>query len=249
MVTRYLDRLDAGAAAIGSVNTVYLERDGGGGLRTVGENTDWIGVRNALVQALPAAQQQCARPFGEGRAGFIVGGGGTTRAAVYALSQLGLAPLYLVNRDAGEVAAIVAAFPQYDVRPLPSTEDEVAALGGTLAAGVGAIPCVPPRTAAERAVYAAVRALLAAPGPPARPFLDMCYKPRRTRLLALAEDAGWAPVSGIEAMVEQGLAQQELWLLRSAARPWCRVDLPAHAKDKARALVRAMDDIVPADTA
>lgn len=243
MITRYLDRLDPGAAEIGSVNTIYLERDSSGSIRTVGENTDWLGVRNAIVQSLPPPQQQLARPFGEGRAGFIIGGGGTTRAAVYALSQLGLSPIYLLNRDPDETEDIIGSFPQYDLRPLPSNIPEI---GDTIAAGVGAIPCLPPQTAAERAVYAAAEELFRT-GPRGRPFLEMCYKPRRTRLYEMAEEAGWTAITGIEAMIEQGFAQQELWLLRSVARPWDRDTLPEHAKEKARQLVRGMDDIPPAE--
>lgn len=241
MITRYLDRLDPAASEIGSVNTIYLERDGEGALRLAGENTDWFGVRNALVEALPAAQRVSPRPFGDGKAGFIIGGGGTTRAAVYALSQLGLSPIYILNRDPVEVADIIAAFPQYDLRPL--TAPVIPTIAESIAAGVGAIPCLPPQTEAERAVYDIAGQLLAN-GPRGRPFLEMCYKPRRTRLYEMAESAGWTAITGIEAMIEQGFAQQELWLLRSISRPWDRTDLPEHAKQKARALVRAMDDIV-----
>lgn len=244
MITRYLDRLDPGASEIGSVNTIYLERDAAGTLRTVGENTDWLGVRNAIVQSLPSSQQTLSRPFGGDKAGFIVGGGGTTRAAVYALSQLGLSPIYLLNRDASETEEIIASFPQYDLRPL--TSSLVPSIADTIAAGVGAIPCLPPQTEAERAVYTTAEELFRS-GPKGRPFLEMCYKPRRTKLYAMAEEAGWTAITGIEAMIEQGFAQQELWLLRSVARPWDRTDLPEHAKEKARQLVRGMDDIPPAE--
>lgn len=55
-----------------------------------------------------------------------VGGGGTTRAAIFALSQMHLSPIYLLNRDADETAAIIStpAFQKYDLRPL---DDEVLA--------------------------------------------------------------------------------------------------------------------------
>lgn len=49
------------------------------------------------------------------------------------------------------------------------------------------------------------------PLPPSRPFLDMCYKPRRTPLLRFARESGWADIGGVEAMVEQGLAQARMW--------------------------------------
>jgi quinate dehydrogenase len=38
-------------------------------------------------------------------AGVVIGGGATTRSAVYALSTMGLHPIYLCNRDVNEVCA------------------------------------------------------------------------------------------------------------------------------------------------
>lgn len=50
------------------------------------------------------------------------------------------------------------------------------------------------------------------PLPANRPFLDMCYKPRLTPLLAYASQAGqWASIGGVEAMIEQGLAQARMF--------------------------------------
>jgi quinate dehydrogenase len=60
---------------------------------------------------------------------LTVGGGGTTRAAIFALSQMNLSPLYLLNRDADETAAIIAtpSFAKYDLRRL---DDAVLAAWG-----------------------------------------------------------------------------------------------------------------------
>ena len=42
-------------------------------------------------------------------------------------------------------------------------------------------------------------------------FLDMAYIPKRTHLLKLADSLGWQPISGENAMIEQGFAQQRMW--------------------------------------
>jgi shikimate 5-dehydrogenase len=41
---------------------------------------------------------------------LVIGGGATTRSAVYALSTLGLNPIFLVNRDEEEVRAVIESF-------------------------------------------------------------------------------------------------------------------------------------------
>ena len=66
----------------------------------------------------------------------------------------------------------------------------------------------------------------------------MCYKPRHTPIMKMAEACGWRTVGGVQAMVAQGIAQQRLWLPG--------VDLTA-ASAKARAHVEAMADIKPTE--
>lgn len=62
------------------------------------------------------------------------------------------------------------------------------------------------------------------------------------------------PTTGIEAMIEQGVAQQRAWLFNSVAAPFApeaeKEKLSAEVIDKARVVVREMDDIkVPATKA
>lgn len=71
LVVRYLDRLDPGAAAVGAVNTIVLERG-----RLVGYNTDIAGVIFAL-----GSHWRVLR----GKEAVIFGAGGGARAAAHAL--------------------------------------------------------------------------------------------------------------------------------------------------------------------
>lgn len=41
---------------------------------------------------------------------LVIGGGATTRSAVYALSTLGLNPIFLVNRDEEEIRTVIESF-------------------------------------------------------------------------------------------------------------------------------------------
>lgn len=75
IATKYVDRLEEAAKVIGSINTIIVEKDAQGKTVLVGENYDWAGVHNALVLSLPEEEQKKPKPFGEGKNGFIIGGG------------------------------------------------------------------------------------------------------------------------------------------------------------------------------
>jgi len=73
------------------------------------------GVRNALLRTLCA--QHSIYVFGSNQrfpsgaaSALVIGGGATTRSAVYALSTLGLNPIFLVNRDEEEVRTVIESF-------------------------------------------------------------------------------------------------------------------------------------------
>jgi quinate dehydrogenase len=92
----------------------------------------------------------------------------------------------------------------------------------------------------------------------------MCYKPRMTPLLKYASQQGWAAIGGVEAMIEQGLAQARMW---AASEPILNGKLPerdplscataagdasplgAQAEQEARDMVLAMQDVVVASAA
>lgn len=202
--------------------------------------------------------------------GMVIGGGATTRSAVHALFTLGLNPIFLVNRDSDEVAGTIAEFKskgsKVELIHLTSVEQTEGLLGADaevrkpgVAMIVGAIPAIPPKTLVERMVYTIATHVLTLPFQPGtsepspnslplptpRLFLDMAYKPRLTPLLQIAGALGWQPIGGIEAMIEQGLAQQRMWLKGSVEmQVACDSSLlGAETERKARELVLNMTDI------
>lgn len=273
-----LDELDSIGQATLTVNTIVVRpaKDGDTSLsrrRMVGTNTDCLGIRHALLRDLavqngvPAGSligstsEQGPYVFPQSNVGgkpysaFIIGSGGTCRSAVWAMHNLGLSPLYLLNRDEQETQDVVRHFASMDIdlRPLHSLEsyahekklrDEGKV--GKVACAVGAIPAFEPVTPGEKMVYTLAHAFFKEPYeahgtatnvpvvpaaaastslpyrtfdlPTKRPFLDMCYKPRLTPLLQFAgtQTTTWSPIGGVEAMVEQGLAQARMWAASSA---------------------------------
>jgi shikimate dehydrogenase len=92
-----LDAHDAAAAAIGAVNTVWVEAD-----RLIGSNTDVAGFLANLDAQAPGWDTA-------GGPAVVLGAGGAGRAVVYGLRTRGL-EVALVNRTAARAAALAQHF-------------------------------------------------------------------------------------------------------------------------------------------
>ncbi|KAK4702194.1 hypothetical protein P7C70_g4032, partial [Phenoliferia sp. Uapishka_3] len=236
-VMEHLDIITPQAEAIGSVNTTYWRKGPDDKLLHVGTNLDTAGVGNSLLTQLCGFPS----PFPEGTphsfapavaSALMIGGGGATRAAIYAMHSIGLSPIYLVNRDADETAAIVAQFSDWDLRPLESVEAAKAALaegdksGVKLAASVGAIPSIEPVSDAEKLVYEIAKTVFAhkydASSATSQPqgflqlpkkpvHLEMAYKPRMTLIRKIADDRDWQTICGVEVVLEGCFEQSFAW--------------------------------------
>ncbi|ORY56197.1 hypothetical protein BCR35DRAFT_335500 [Leucosporidium creatinivorum] len=232
-----VDEVTPQAAAIGSCNTTFFRTDSATGkIIHVGTNLDTAGVGNSLLTVLTGHSTPfpptVPLTFAPGTASaLMIGGGGATRAAIYAMHAIGLSPIYLVNRDLEETASIVEQFKDWDLRPLETVEEAKGALakgekeGVRLAAGVGAIPSIEPKTEAEKRVYEIAKTLFEHPynasrvkaeegflSLPSKPVhLEMAYKPRMTIIRQIAEDRGWQTICGVEVVLEGCFEQCYLW--------------------------------------
>ncbi|PWZ03568.1 NAD(P)-binding protein [Testicularia cyperi] len=308
-----LDELSEAGKATRTVNTIISVPDKGK-RRMIGTNTDYLGIAHAVLRGMAVSNNEPRitqyldpqlgydaryvfprNAQGKRYSAFIIGSGGTCRSAVYAVSQLNLSPIYLLNRDAEETQAVLDHFgDSLDLRPLRSVEafereQELRNSGeiGHVACAVGAIPAFAPQTEDEKMVYtlahrffdepyhalteshtepetlssssSSTQKLVSLPLPPKRPFLDMCYKPRMTPLLIAASEKGWQDIGGVEAMVEQGLAQARMWAasakaMRDGLESFDPIPFAVKAGDdgpigleveeNARKLVNSMMDIV-----
>jgi quinate dehydrogenase len=225
-VIPYLDELTDEGRTIGAVNTIVLKPGPNGSTIYCGTNTDCIGIRDAFFLNVEG------RPF-KGKPGVVVGGGGTCRAAVYALQRfMGCSPIYIVNRDASEVEAVLSECRAHGIGDdliHVSTVDQARKLQPP-GAIVSAVPDFAPVTAEERTAREVLTVFLN--GQEKGPLLEMCYHPSpNTEISRLASDAGWKVIGGIEAMVGQGVAQ---------ARLWTGIDIDDDQRDAARNEVRRL---------
>jgi len=205
----HLDSLTPEGQAIGAINTIFWKTSPEGKRLLCGTNTDCIGIREAILRNTEKEGVERIK----GRPGMVIGGGGTSRAAVYALKQfLGCTEIYLVNRDKSEVDAVIAECSSKGFGSglqYVSTVAEAEALGAPVVV-VSAIPDFPPKTEAEIRTRSVIETLL---GKSTGSLLEMCYHPSpNTGIAALAEQKGWLVIPGVEAMIWQGFEQDRVWL-------------------------------------
>lgn len=203
-VMKHLDELDDLAITLGACNNVYLTSSG----KLRGTNTDWRGIKGCLLDASSK---------GRGRPAMIIGAGGASRAAVYALSaELDCRTVYIINRDDGEVAALLEDAQAYaqDAQTGPhlihiKSVDQAEQLD-TPYYIIGTVPDFEPKTEQELESKFILMKFLSRDGEKGV-LLDMCFKPRLTRHIKLAENCGWQTVQGTGIIGHQIEEQWRLW--------------------------------------
>ncbi|MDR3525785.1 MAG: shikimate dehydrogenase [Rhizomicrobium sp.] len=179
---------DDAAKLIGAVN-LLLARDG----VLEGRNTDAYGLAATLDQELGAGALR-------GKTVAIWGAGGTTRAAICALAQLGVAEIRLFNRTPDKAAALAKSFAGKIAPKLSASGyegwsgKEVALVVHTTSAGMKQTPSL---TLAldEMPSNAAV--------------FDVVYNPLETGLLAQARTRGLKAVDGLWMLLHQAVPSFE----------------------------------------
>lgn len=208
-VLPFLDHITPEAQAVGAVNTIFFRKNDLGEREFWGTNTDTIGIRDAFLNNLSEEVVERCR----GRPGLIVGGGGTCRAAIYALERyLGCSMIYIINRDKKEVEGVIKdSQSNLEIRHIVSVEEAEGMEGPGLV--ISAIPDFEPITPTEIGVRDILKSFLSRQPEEARgAVLEMCYHPSPdTRITRLAEGCGWRVIGGLEAMIAQGLEQAKLW--------------------------------------
>ncbi|RAQ99531.1 NAD(P)-binding protein [Stemphylium lycopersici] len=209
----HLDGLTEEGRDVGAVNTLFIKQDAATGKRLyMGTNTDVIGIRDAFAYNVDAAKF-------ENRPALVIGGGGAARSAVYALRKwMKASAIYLVNRDAAEVSAVIS---ECTARGYGSSLLHVSSLAQAQSLpGVGAIvACVPnftPATPQEIEARSILNCFLQKEHKGA--LLEMCYHPTTwTEIAEIGKNEGWQIVLGTEALIYQGLEQDRYWTGREVS--------------------------------
>ena len=183
-VAEAVDRLSPEAEALGAVNCVRRDGD-----LLVGENTDGAGFLDAV------GAEAGFDP--KGRRCVVVGAGGAGRAVIRALAEAGADEVVVVNRtpERGTEAAQLAERARTGAPEDAADADLVVNATPLGMAGVAdaGLPLDPSLLRAGQVV------------------VDLVYEPRRTPLLAAAEERGAVAVGGIGMLVHQAALAFEHW--------------------------------------
>lgn len=203
-IMKYVDELSDSAKVIGAVNTV-LPIEGKPG-KFLGDNTDWVGISRSF------SRHGVANIENGQVNGLIVGGGGTSRAAAYALHKMGCQTIYIINRTTEKLRKIKSELPaEYNIEILETGEEVDAAKPISLI-----VSCVPgDRPIDDSLLNKLERVLYRGSKQEDRivpvTLLEASYKPRLTPIMKIAQDKySWSVIPGVEMLINQGERQFQL---------------------------------------
>ncbi|ORX39805.1 putative aromatic amino acid family biosynthesis-related protein [Kockovaella imperatae] len=196
-----LDMISEHAKIIGAVNTIVsLTVDGKRQLQ--GHNTDWQAIHKAVESNLTLST-------GERSTALVIGAGGTSRAAIYALARLSSKPrILLFNRTLANAQKVASSFPEsFDIETIDTLDNLPSRPKIIISTVPGDSLCLSHAEGTGIQLPKGLCTSDAAPGI----AIDLAYKPHQTALLSLASTSGWKAVSGVEILCLQGFKQFELW--------------------------------------
>ena len=173
----------------------------GGHRGLLGDNKDWIGIRNVVKARLPPSLNNVDSCL-------VIGAGGTTHAAIYALHALGAGRMYLFNRTRRSVEELVHAIPDANAKvELIDTLDVTSVQGPPPSVIVSTVPAS--ATTTEEHVPDALFLPSSLFSVDVGVVMDMAYNPAETPLLRLAKTVAggkWHSVMGIEVLLSSRAA-------------------------------------------
>ena len=191
-VIQYCDELSETARVTGAVNTVYPR-----GERVLGDNTDVIGIVNALLHAGLKPNHERDEPA-------VIGGGATAISALTALHQLGYSRVSVYARSLHKLGSVQEAADRLGVQ---LEQVSLADLPQNLAER-GHHPVVSTLPAHAADEWASQLIGLKGASATHRPvLLDVAYNPWPSALASAWEASGGAVVSGLEMLLYQAVEQ------------------------------------------
>lgn len=193
-----LDTVDTVATSVGAVNTVIIDDAG----RSIGTNTDWIGIADGLIQ------HGHPRRVEADRRAVVLGSGGAARAAIYALTQLGYAAITVFYREPADLKTIALRQQALQLSSLEMrTYSDVAeyieradTVVNMTSAGMADNDPAPFDLA--RIAHLDLRG---------KWFLDAVFNPLRTPFLELARRNQAVAIDGLWMMIFQGIPAFSAW--------------------------------------
>ena len=190
LVPDIVDRCDDEVLRIGAANTIYSD-----GPKWAAANTDVHGFLHPILSEKPNYEHQAA---------LILGTGGAARAVCYALAEkMNMAPLYLVSRNADNVDR--SSYPASDrIKPVSYEELHKPLLESVITVNTTPVGMYP-ETKASPLPEEFITLLKD------NVCYDLIYRPRETRFLQQAREAGSKVINGLPMFVHQAAKSFEIW--------------------------------------
>lgn len=194
-ISLFVQEVDKYADIAGAVNTVKINSD-----KTFkGYNTDAMGFKKAIPQNLDFSGANVA----------LLGTGGASRAAVLALSELGVKYIGVYTRNIPNAMDYMA----YMRRKFPQIEFESHQIDlvRDLSKYQLLVNTTPIGMLGRSADMTPIEENVLRTMPTNSTVYDVIYNPKKTILLKLAEKLGYNTINGLDMLVYQAVAAQEIW--------------------------------------
>ena len=194
-ISLFVQEVDKYADIAGAVNTVKINSD-----KTFkGYNTDAMGFKKAIPQNLDFSGANVA----------LLGTGGASRAAVLALSELGVKYIGVYTRNIPNAMDYMA----YMRRKFPQIEFESHQIDlvRDLSKYQLLVNTTPIGMLGRSADMTPIEENVLRTMPAKSTVYDVIYNPKKTILLKLAEKLGYNTINGLDMLVYQAVAAQEIW--------------------------------------
>ncbi|KAI9929758.1 hypothetical protein ASPWEDRAFT_110519 [Aspergillus wentii DTO 134E9] len=220
-VLPFLDEISPDAKDIHAINTVLVEQSQKNGATILkGYNTDYIGIKDGIEKNLSPANA-----IRDGTTALVVGAGGMAHAAIYACYQLGVHRICVYNRTLENAHKIAKYYNEWaeskhetnlHVFVLGSKEDPWPAQLRLPTIVIACIPTLQVGTELPVTFTLPEHWLQSKTG---GVFVESAYGLPETPIMKMMRQRtskGWVVVSGLTVLIEQGIAQYELFTKRPA---------------------------------
>ncbi|KAG8167060.1 hypothetical protein KVR01_002749 [Diaporthe batatas] len=198
-VAHLLESVSDAAQKIGAINTIS-KKDG----KLCGDNTDWSGIKACIESADISGLSDSPA--------IVVGAGGAARAACYALIQLGIPKIVVVNRTRANAESMASRLAGATFEIHETLQGAVEALKVTPPRVV--IGCIPADDLTEDKIPAELFGAI-----DTGVLVEMAYRPPVTGMeKAAARQPGWRVFKGVDVLREQGYAQFSIWTGKAAPK-------------------------------
>lgn len=192
-IINYLDEVSEDVKVLGAVNTV---RNLNGKL--IGFNTDGKGFLKSLeMEKIDVKDKKI----------LVLGAGGAANAISVSLAMEGVKSIIIANRTISKAETlsdrISSYFPKIEVKYDSLKLENVKKKEVDMIVNCTSVGMYPNQTESPIDIEGFQKNLI---------VYDIIYKPKKTRLLQLAEFKGYKTINGISMLINQGLCSQEIWL-------------------------------------